>query len=300
MDNSVSIELEIARQKLLKNKLGELFAWQAPAVVKSVGPFDPAVFEKFKQDCRAIEDVCRAQLSELTDSEIEILLTRKASEELICREWGNFQETPIYHLQRRIPIWYAGGFGHPDHVADFVYWAKMPRFSVHEISCLSVGIEPDTFTKQKLDDYSRMSGSRSAPIAFLLRQIDLIRRRFDPYFSDAAIEPDDFLPWADRVELEVHPEFTRLLRQYLPQSGVANTSTPPKSEPHKREIDMIAQLFTALAIDQLGYVPTHPRSPIPKEIADMAAKLGLAGTDDSVRKYLRIGASFLPEGWQKD
>jgi hypothetical protein len=77
---------------------------------------------------------------------------------------------------------------------------------------------------------------------------------------------------------------------------VAPPTTP--AEPDKREIDKIAQLFTAIAIDAYGFRPDQKRSPIPKEITDIAARLGLSVTADTVRKYLKRGASFLPPDWR--
>ena len=61
---------------------------------------------------------------------------------------------------------------------------------------------------------------------------------------------------------------------------------------------MIAQLFTAMAIDQLGYNPRDSRGPIPKEIAEIIAEMGLAVSDDTVRKYLRIGSRQIPSEWK--
>ena len=65
----------------------------------------------------------------------------------------------------------------------------------------------------------------------------------------------------------------------------------------KREFDMIARLFTAMAIREYGYRPDQAKSPIPKEIVDTFAALGLEVSTDTVRKYLKIGTGLLPKGW---
>ena len=109
------------------------------------------------------------------------------------------------------------------------------------------------------------------------------------------ITPRELFNWFEVVQLEIHPEFKSM---YL-QEAAASTEperVPPKTD--KREIDTICQLFAAMAIDQLGYDPKSQRSPIPKEIAELAASMGLSITDDTVRKYLRRGASFIPEDWE--
>ncbi len=53
-----------------------------------------------------------------------------------------------------------------------------------------------------------------------------------------------------------------------------------------------------MAIDNYGYVPDARRGPIPKEIQDMMAALGLEISQDTIRKYLQIGAKHLPKDWK--
>lgn len=69
-------------------------------------------------------------------------------------------------------------------------------------------------------------------------------------------------------------------------------------KPDRREIDSVAQLFTAMAIDYLGYRPSDARSSIPKEIAELAASMGMTISDDTVRKYLKLGAKFIDPAWE--
>lgn len=52
-----------------------------------------------------------------------------------------------------------------------------------------------------------------------------------------------------------------------------------------------------MTIEYLGYRPGQARSPIPKEIAELAASMGLSLSTDTILKYLRIGAKFLPKDW---
>ena len=100
------------------------------------------------------------------------------------------------------------------------------------------------------------------------------------------------------MEVATHPKFLELLRGYW-QSEEKQEAATVLAKPDKREIDSIAQLFTAIAIDCLGDNPRSVRSPIPKEIADLASQLGMSITDDTVRKYLKLGGSFIAEGWER-
>ena len=197
-----------------------------------------------------------------------------------------------------MPSWHAGGFGHPDHAADFGYWTKMPQFDLGELTCLSVGICPTEFSTTKLYELS-LSKERhkfSAEIKYLVLRFELFKRNFDPYERNAATSPDKFIEWVDQFQEDVHPDFLRPLRAFQLKQDMA-TDAPTIGKLDKREVDTIAQLFTALAIDYLGYKPRQPRSPIPKEIANLAASMGMTVTDETVRKYLRNGERFIAHDW---
>jgi len=296
--------LDEKRQLLLRQKLGELLEWQVPELVETVGPFEPAVFARY--DDKRLDAIaqCRRQLCDFTDAEVEALLARSAPEQGSLRTtWRYCQQEEIAWLTHHLPAWHAGGFGHPDHVANFEYWAKMPTFTVEEATCLSVGIDPGEFPRGLLkrlrdDDPTKIG----VALLYLQRNYVLLSRRFDPTSCGWRVQPKDFLKWAEKVEFAIHPEFLRLLQKYhVDQSagsaskGAHGTTT---GAPDKREIDKIAQLFAALAIQDYGYAPKQARSPIPKEIMEIAAQMGLEVSTDTVRKYLRHGASFIPSEWE--
>lgn len=60
----------------------------------------------------------------------------------------------------------------------------------------------------------------------------------------------------------------------------------------------MAKLLVAIAIEQFGYDPGSKRSPIPTELEDVAARLGLELSHDTILKYLRLGAQHLPKNWK--
>ncbi|GAB1364724.1 hypothetical protein MASR1M32_39600 [Rhodobacter sp.] len=47
-----------------------------------------------------------------------------------------------------------------------------------------------------------------------------------------------------------------------------------------------------------AYDPGSKRSPIPTELEDIAARLGLELSHDTILKYLRLGAQHLPKNWK--
>ncbi len=302
--NDEPAPLEDRREGLLTNKFGWLVNWRVPEVVQTIGPFDRTAFDDFEGKRVLLIENVRAKLLEYSDQQIEILSSHSlADPEKLKDSWRKLFSSEIDRLRGDVPPWYAGGFGHPDRVADFDYWAKMPSFTVEEMTCLSVGIAPKDLPMEVRDNLrpDRINSLKAAA-HFLALRYKLLSRTFDPQDYKTSIKPKSFLTWAEQVDFAVHPEFLFLLQKYhaeqsadSAQNGAHSNS---KAAPDKREIDKIAQLFTALAIDFLGYVPKQARSPIPKEITEIAGGMGLEVSTDTVLKYLRHGASFIPEGWE--
>ena len=184
----------------------------------------------------------------------------------------------------------------------------MEDYSLHEALLLSVGVEPTHFDEDwVLDIKKRMKlGKLIAPVEFLAKRHEQFLRKYPRGPSGLAHASPAFLwHWFEDVGMTIHSGFREALRHRVirrkaeasfAEQMKATESSVAKSDP--REIDKIAQLFAAMAIDQLGYRPDAARSPVPKEIADLAASMGLSISDDTVRKYLRRGATFIPEGWK--
>jgi hypothetical protein len=127
----------------------------------------------------------------------------------------------------------------------------------------------------------------------------LVARRFDPESCGSRVDPKSLVTWIVHFEVEVPSPFLDRLRTF---HKPANPNTPHqqiRASTDKREIDKIAQLITAIAIDDYGYDPDGVRNTAPGEIADLAAEMGLEIHPDTIRKYLRIGATFLPTDWKQ-
>jgi hypothetical protein len=285
-----------ARDAVLKRMLGAFYAWQPPDLDPSVGPCDPAPFTKFDERRLAMLQAFGERLAEFAEDQIAALLdpSTEPTDGAIAT-WLKDLRRDLDRLKQTEPPWHAGGFGHPAHRADFDYWSKMATFSIDELLCLSLGIEPASFDKDSLARLEKKEKSANLwpSLIFLLRRKEQLERRFGPY----SISPNDFLEWRDQVAFDAHPDFVRLLRLYHAGGKQPTSQAGSGLKADKREIDKIALLFTAMAMELYGYQPKASRSQVPKEIADRAASLGLSVTDDTVRKYLKLGASFLPEGW---
>lgn len=301
--------LDADRMGLLEEKLGKWLSWRQPAVVQTIGPYDPEVWDRLGRLHMSVVDTCVDWLQSASDERIAIVLRNRGVRspgfsqsdpgDPEAREWFSLGDGKLADLNRMSPPWYAGGFGHPDHIADFEYWAKMPQFSVGELTCLSVGIEPKDYPGTKLNDLCKSSDRPKfwKPQQFILLRYEQLKRTFDRHGQNRSVSPTDFLDWVDQFDFAVHQEFLDLLRRLHGElTDEKSSQNVPKTD--RREIDSIAMLFTAMAIDHLGYVPGQARSPIPKEIGQLAADLGMTITDETIRKYLRIGEKFISPDWK--
>lgn len=300
MAEPTDVDNDPSHSGLLQSKLGYLLSWTPPELAGSIGPVDPTVFAEFDAERRGIANKCKEHLQAYTDEEIAIIRDPKIDDPKNVRKgWSSFLDHEILKLRRNRPPWYAGGFGHPEYVADFDYWAKMPRLTVDEVLCLSLGVGPEHFNSKELDDLKQEDASKLwPPLRYLLERRVLLRRQFDPQGYDWQVTPSDYLKWCDRVDFDSHAEFNRLLREYHLGASAETPQVAETSVPDKREIDTIAQLFTAMAIEYYGYDPTAARSPVPKEIGEMLANLGLSVSDDTIRKYLKRGANRISPDWK--
>lgn len=288
--------------KLTKEKLGSHLVWRQPQYDVEIGPHDPTVYARYDESRLAVVSECKSKLSTYSDKEILIIaLNQKDDPDEVAKEWHGFLRTEINKLQRMRPPWFAGGFGNIEYKADFKYWAQSNFLTNHETMFLTLGVEPKHFGEKKVmkmaEQYER-GDDLWLPLEFMLRRREQIERQFPHFVHRGKFSPQEFFEWVNLVGLEIHPEFTSRYLKNSPSddSSEANnrSAQQPDNKTDKREIDTIMQLFAAMAIRELGYDPEAKRSPIPNEIAELAAELGLNISDETIRKYLRRGASFLP------
>ena len=304
MSASEILELDPVRQKHLEAKLGKLLTWSKPNIFESVGPYDPGPFEKYDATRREHISECVEELKRYTDEQVAIISDKSQSDPQGIRDvWGSFGGDHLKRFRSYNLPWYAGGFGHPDYQADFKYWSKMSYFSIDEILCVSIGIEPKYFSASKLKELAAENQSELWPaLAFLVQQREQLRREFASGRYSPPVHPAEFIKWVDKVNFVVVPEFLTLLRTYhgggatAPRTGAQPSDTAPKKQ-DKREVESIAQLFTAMAMEYFGYNPNDVKSSVTKEITDLAASMGMSLSDDTVRRYLRMGGSYVPKDW---
>jgi len=279
----------------MRHKFGALYDWEKPEFGETVGPFYPEAFDDFECSLHNLLRECFVHLKTYPDNSlpnINVPMYIRGNEEV--NEWQAFAHDQFDQLKRKQPHWTLGGFGHPDKVCDFEYWARMPRLHLHEAVSLTVGVEPE-YLEELLKEEESLLETISNPLVFAKRRAEQFTRQFTLGQNIRSIQTDKLLDWINAVSLAVHTEALKHLERF---HGKRGKLTAPHARPDARELDSVTTLFTAMAIEQFGYDPTAKRSPTVKEIQDLAASLGITMSDDTIRHYLRRGAKFIDPEWK--
>lgn len=276
----------------IKGILGNYYSWEKPDLTNSIGPSLPNAFEQFSNFVDACHTRLREEFNGLSLSHIDLLYDSSGnslSNPLSANSPEIDFQKEIGWLKENEPPWFAGGFGHPDYQADFNYWAKMASLTVDEAVLLSIGVDPNLVTTQQL-----LSHEDNTCSDFLEKRMSLFFREFHRRQEPHTLGL--FLQWFEQTQLEVPSELLEEFRRV--ERGPVLEEIPQKLD--NREKSSMAKIIIVMAVDGYGYEPSARKSPIPKEIQDRAARLGLDISDDTIRRYLKMGAELLPEDWNTD
>jgi len=280
----------------LESRFGRLWTFVPPKVEETIGPFLPEVWKDY---CESLDQARRASLHDVNLKSYEELL-----DTYDVKSDGTSLNTCAeidQHLKAldACPEWFEGGFGYSENKADFKYWSQMADYTYSEATCISIGFEPEHYDEKRFE-----RARENVVLKFFLRRLDQVKREFG--FTRGSINRSEFLAWIKAVDLDVHPELIPALEKATKVSrhalirGKSNQSSENEPLLDNREKVSMSKIITAMAIDGYGFEPTALKSPIPKEIQDIAASLGLDVTDDTVRRYLKLGAKHLSKDWKTE
>jgi len=279
-------------EDIMSARFGRFWNWSPPVVENHIGPYFPEVWSDFEAK------VDKARRDSLHDTN---LLSLSELQARYCEE-GEFKRQLVKgdaHSNSKgdEPHWWQGGFGNSKNAADIEYWGRIARFSFVEAACVTIGFDPKHYDEKhfKRHNYHPV-------IEFFLARLEMIRREF----AQGDIRRRELLSWIKAIDVPVHAEFlkqlesaNRVSRYNFKQDDLADRSDGPRKIDHREKVSM-AKIITALAIDGYGYDPEAKKSPIPSEVENVAAKLGLNITDDTIRLYLKLGAQHLPKDWKTE
>lgn len=260
--------------------------------IRTIGPFKPEFSEEVAQALQQVTADFRAQLQGLSDQELaesfrydgEVIEGCAHPVGLALRDRAKIVRS------RHQASWYFGGLGHPDYAADFAYWSKIPHLVLAEAVCLSLGIEPSVFSEEDLARYRPPQQRKHNPDHvghFIGRRYELLRRLFQDLPADQkALPMTAFTRWIAENGIEVTEAFRAALLGDPPGSAAE-----PAAKVNMREMQSIAKLLYVIAAEHYGYVPSRNNAAVQK-LQDLADRHGISLSNDTIRKYLKMGSQF--------
>lgn len=278
--------------------------WVAPAEQPYLGDEYPAVVDRLRREVEVLFASIRAWLDDFDEGWFleNFDAAGEATDDTAKRKQAAWK-LEAERFQKFIFQWYQAGLGRPNLMADFDYWSMMAKFNVVEITLLSLGLEPTDYFRERLDP-EKMRRRKTCPADdFATRRLEVFRRKFAQGNLRGTVLPMELVKWVRAVRLDSHPAFLRMIDSIDARENgsiLQGTYTQDTVDlgldraPEGREVASLSKLLTAIAMDAYGYRPEDRRSPIPREIQDIADRLGLSVSQDTIRKYLQIGAKYLP------
>lgn len=165
----------------------------------------------------------------------------------------------------------------------------MPAVTLKEAVALTLGVEPQRFGGDLLPGLAKdfdTLGSEGLVTHFIGQRYELMRRQFDPGSVNNVIIPMiELKGWVIETGIELPPDF----RRYILKGDYAVPDTQVKSISDHRARGM-AMLIYAIAVAKFGYDKNKPRNSAVPQMMQIVDEMGLNLSEDSIRRYLKIGA----------
>jgi hypothetical protein len=195
---------------------------------------------------------------------------------------------------------------------DFTYWGNVPYWKIEEATALILGHDPEEFGP------SSRIGLQNLPLSREYNKLqELAHRATQTGQLPLHPSPQEFLAWARRNSLSFPPELEKavfldasniidwqdrhekLLKLYektkVELAGLRETELLNKGETvSAKERSSLLKLVIGMAVAGYRYDPQAKRNEASAEIAGDLARLGIPLDPDTVRKWLREAAQYLP------
>jgi hypothetical protein len=222
-------------------------------------------------------------------------------------------------------------FNQPHAAADFVHWSKMAHWTLDEAVALSFGKAPEVVNWEQVRKYLQLS---PFAVEYMRRREIAVRaaswkQLYDPVLPtiflawakrieievpaalvEAVAKRDRIADWKSMYDelvatyeerekvwqdaLETREGLTTSLQLRITELEAQRVNESPEKSLGTRERDTLLKIVIGMAREGYKYDPKSSRSNIPQEIADDLAKHGIPLDVDTVRKWLRQAAEFLP------
>jgi hypothetical protein len=195
--------------------------------------------------------------------------------------------------------------------ADFVYWSKIPRWTLEEATALSFGKAPQVVNSDTVEAYH---GQPSFADDYSKR-LSLLLRAQEAEELPVSISPAEFIAWAERTGIALPQDLVDAVRATVGRIEDRRSLAAERDELREkvkrleeeaakekplstRERETYQKMILGMAIKKYRYKPTRSRSNKPREIADDLDDLQIPVSDDTVRQKLNDAfdtVGLLPE-----
>lgn len=292
-------------EKILKAQLGEYVSWTPPDAVPVLSPKYQAEMLALRVKVGSFLSKQRLILNDQDGDDLQVGYDAdgRALTDELKSHWDEVRiSAPV---TRNETVIVAAGLGKPSFIADYDYWLRMEWIELKEAVWLAVGLDPRQDWSEKLTYVSPKRPGHRTELAHVQGVLDQLSRFLSTVDARTKkFRGPELLGWILATGFPAHPGFVEMLRLKSGRSDhkaspvkevIQSRSISTKEDP--RAVKAVARIITAIAIEEYGYIPDAKRSPIPVEIVSIMDRLGLQGSAETVLKYLKIGASELPPGW---
>ncbi len=110
------------------------------------------------------------------------------------------------------------------------------------------------------------------------------------------IIPDSWYSSATSVAFTVPPGEVVVSLAEVRQFEMNSNAEKNTAQENQKSIDSLLKIIITMAVDGYGYDPNQTKSPTATDIQNSSERLGISIDVDTVRKWLKKSADFLPRG----
>lgn len=292
-------------ETIIRKQMGDFYDWEKPEIVRTIGPFFPNAFDHLAESHKSVKQRLFKNLDTFSLDDLNDRFDGKGNSKVkpTLGTYDKFQfvEKDVNGIYASEPVWFSGGFGHPDYLADVEYWSKFLMFESDELLLLSLGLNP---AKVKIVDLYNL-GKYCDDDAWVVLHFIIDRGKlFDRQFNKQNISPKQFLEYVDFVDFPVEQAFLDALRKiHQPKKPKAKIQVIADGEKSlsAREKETLLMLVATMAIKGYVYDPNKSKSSCTSDIRKDLELLGFSMDNKTILKWLREATSLVNKGyWDKD
>lgn len=290
---------------IIQKQMGDLYNWEKPEIVQTVGPYFPNAFDHFEDSHKAAKQRLLKNLDAFSIDDLIDGFDGKGNLRLkpTLGSHGKFQfiANEVNGLNTNEPVWFSGGFGHPDYYTDVGYWSKFLSFKSDELFLLSLGLNPHKIKVRDIYNHGKHCDDDAWEVFHFFSGRLIL---FDRLFHKQKIYPKQFLEYVDLVDFSVEQTFLDALRKiHQPKKPKVKKQVVVEGEKSlsAREKETLLMLVATMAIKGYAYDPNKSKNSCTSDIRTDLELLGFSMDDKTILKWLREAAGLVYKGyWDKD